>query len=90
MYGNGWQGWFCTPDGFGGMFGMGGIMMLIFWVIVLGLIFQAGKFFIAKEKKLAEAGAEDGLAILKQRYAAGKISPETYREMKKDIEEAAI
>ncbi len=80
MYGlyDGYGGW-----GAGSMMGWvgGGIMMIVFWALLIALIVWV----------VREAGGRNShhgsqaLNILKERYAKGEISKEEFETKKKDI-----
>lgn len=70
---------------FGHMFGWGldgGIMMLIFWAVILILIVWAVKEFGGKRDAEGKSSALD---ILKERYAKGEINKEEFETKKKDL-----
>ncbi len=77
--------------GWGGMF-FGGLMMLLFWggLIVLGfLAFRAltrsGGWHSRDTGSTVERGADNALAILKERYAKGEIDKEQYDRMRAEL-----
>ena len=73
------DGWFIP--GQGGVF-LGGIGMLLFWIlIIVGVIFLI-KGALREEKKNK---AETPLDILKKRYAKGEIDKKEYEEKKKEL-----
>ena len=68
-------------NGFGGMFGFGGIFMIVFWGLVIWGIYalirggiQAGSSGHKEEDR--------ALSILKERYAKGDITKEEFEEKK--------
>lgn len=66
------------------MFGwgiFGGIIMLIFWVVVILLIVWIIKQVGGQNNK----DNQSALNILKERYAKGEISKEEFESKKKDI-----
>ena len=71
MYGPG-HGWFM--GGFGSLFGLLLIGLLIFWVIRL---FQG-----AGADSSARRDREDSMEILKRKYANGDISTEEFRKIR--------
>ena len=74
MMGSGWSG---------GFYG-GGIFMMIFTTILIGLaIFFAVKFY--RNKGFEIGRDENPLDILKFRYAKGEITKDEFIAMKKDI-----
>lgn len=75
---SGYRTWPCAM-GYGSI---GGIMMLL-WVIVIGaLIYMIVK--VGSEKKLSPEGS-GALEILKQRYAKGEISKADFESMKQTL-----
>ena len=74
-----------------GMMFLGGLLMLLFWGIVIALAVWAIRKFTRSERDREEgkplAFREDSaLEILKQRYAKGEISREEYQNMRRDLE----
>jgi len=72
------SGWF----GIGGygMMGFGFPFMFLFWITVIWLVVT-----LINSGQRMESGKEP-LAILKERYASGKITKKQYETMKKEIE----
>lgn len=72
----------------GGWGGLGMILAVIFWGIVLyGLFLLFRSFAASKNPDAARSSRRDALEILKERYARGEITREEYLDMKKDLEE---
>lgn len=75
---NGW-GW--------GMGLLGGLGMLLFWGLIIGLVIWA----IVALTRLSQAGpsrssaAESALDILRRRLAAGEITPQEYDELRRKL-----
>ena len=87
-YGYGWGGmmgpW--MMGGYGG-FGfpfMGGIWMIVFWVLILGGVVWLVQVFARGTGSSAPQG-ESLLETLKQRYAKGEITQEQFEQMKQDL-----
>lgn len=62
------------------------LMMMIFWILVVGLVIYGVLLLISKvfEKKKAPAHQEDSaLQILKERYARGEINEEEFEHKKR-------
>jgi putative membrane protein len=80
MYGfyDGYSGW-----GEGSMMGLfgGGLMMIVFWAVFIGLIVWA----VREVNGRNAASGSRALDILKERYAKGDISKEEFESKKKDI-----
>jgi len=71
-----------------GMMGLwGGLMMLVFWIVVIVGIFILLKWLIEQTKSSSThpAEKETALDILKKRYAKGEIGKEEFEEKKKDL-----
>lgn len=71
--------------GIGNMMGLfgGGIMMLVFWVLLVLFI-----VWIVREvsgKNTRSRSESDALEILKERYAKGEIDKKEFEEKKKDL-----
>jgi len=68
----------------GGGFGMGGgLMMLVFWGIIIFLIVIAVRWFTVGKPESREP---DALDILKQRFARGEIDEEEFQKRKNTLE----
>lgn len=87
MYGlyNGYDGWGGNMMGWFG----GGLMMLVFWVLLIAFIVWAVKGFGGKnccshhsDSNYSDSNALD---ILKERYAKGEIDKKEFEEKKKDL-----
>lgn len=72
--------------GFGGLL-FGGLLMLLFWVLVIGAIIwlvvtvaRGGQASIA-----THTPGQTPLDILKMRYARGEITKEQYEQMRQDL-----
>ncbi len=69
--------------GWGMGFGLGWLLMIIFWIIViLGVVYLI-KLIAGGTKK--EEKAETALDILKKRYVRGEISKEEFEKIKDDL-----
>jgi putative membrane protein len=70
-----------------GMGWFGGIIMIVFWILILvGLIFLI-KWLIQStgRGKATGSGADRSLEILKERYAKGEIDKQEFESKKKDL-----
>ncbi len=75
--------------GYGGMFGFGWILNIIFWVVIIWLIVA-----VMRGRTWHNCGPggchhnnkeDDSMSILKERYAKGEITKEDFERMKKDL-----
>lgn len=69
-------------------FGLGWLLFLIFWVIVIAAIVWAVKWMFGggagyRHKDMPQE--DSALKILKERYARGEISKEEFENKKKDL-----
>jgi len=71
MSGNGWEHMF-----------FGGIIMLIFWGLIIALIVAAVRHFA---KARAQPAPPDAQAILRERYARGEIDRQEFEARKRDL-----
>jgi len=85
----GYGGWGMGPGMMGG-YGMGwfgGILMVVFWIlIIVGLVFLI-KWLIQStgRDKTTGISGDRSLEILKERYAKGEIDKEEFESKKKDL-----
>ncbi len=64
-----------------------GIVMLVFWLLVLaGLVLVVLWFVRQIRPGEAAAGRSRALAILQERYARGEITREQYEQVRRDLE----
>ena len=68
-------------EGYGNMMGWfgGGIMMILFWVLVIIFIVWIIREISGKNSR------SNALEILKERYAKGEIDKKEFEEKKKDL-----
>ncbi len=76
-----WMGGFQNGTGrfFMGFSPFGGLLILVFIVLVIYLLFKIVKSFTPASK--ATSDKNDSLGILKNRFARGEITQEEYRHM---------
>jgi putative membrane protein len=77
--------------GFGMMngFGFGGIFMILFWVVIIGLGVWLITSLVSRTSGQPPANlppAESPLDILKKRYARGEITKDQYDQMRRDLQ----
>jgi putative membrane protein len=80
MWGDYWgmPGW--------GFMGIGFILMILFWVIVIGLIIWGTRHFRTQNNMHnLSMGGKTPLEIAKERYARGEITKEQFEQLKKDL-----
>lgn len=66
-----------------GWFGGGWFMMVFWWVVVIvAIVLIIG--YINRNRSLPQKG-DSALEILRKRYAAGEITEDEYKRMKKEI-----
>jgi putative membrane protein len=77
--------------GWGGMM-FGGLMMVLFWGVLIALGFLAFRAFTRSdhwhsrdENRTGGRREDNALAILKDRYARGEIDKEQYERMRADL-----
>jgi putative membrane protein len=69
--------------GWGMGFGLGWILMILFWILViLGIVYLIKAITGGAKKGEKE---ESALDILKKRYARGEINKEDFEKMKDDL-----
>lgn len=72
--------------GWGAGFGLfGGLMMLLFWILIIAGIVLLVRWFINEGKLKGSRTEETPLDILKKRYAGGEINKEQYESMKQEL-----
>jgi putative membrane protein len=64
-----------------GMFG--GLMMLVFWGVVIALAFIAARWFTDRR---SGGGRSDAMEILKERFAKGEIDEDKFEKRKTALE----
>lgn len=75
-------------DGFGHMWGgghwiLGGLMMVVFWGLIIGLIVLAVRGFSSRSETAPQLNPLD---ILRERYARGEIDEDEYERRKAKLE----
>ncbi|MBI2409630.1 SHOCT domain-containing protein [Candidatus Kaiserbacteria bacterium] len=84
MYGlyDGYGGWGMMGNPLG--WAVGGVMMLVFWVVFIGLIVWAVREFSGRHYR-RDSRDSSALEILKERYARGEIDREEFESKKRDL-----
>ena len=77
-------------DGFW-MWGMGGILMVLFWILVILAIAALVRWLAVggghpPARREEDRGGRRALEILEERYARGEIDREEFQAKKKDLE----
>lgn len=81
------MGWGNHGYGMWGMGGFGGIMMILFWgVIIVGVVLVIRYFTAGQGGRQHVSEERDPLQILRERYARGEIGTEEFEERKKILE----
>ncbi len=68
-------------DGFWWMW----IIMVIFWIIVIGLIVWGITAFARRPHEMWGQPRSNAMDIARERYAKGEITKEQYEQIKKDL-----
>lgn len=78
--------WWHGPHlfGWGWMPGFG-LISILFWVLVVGLIVAAVRASRQRGAQSGPGGARSGLTILEERYAKGEIQRDEYLQKKGDL-----
>ncbi len=83
FYGHMWGDGHMWGGGYGMGYGLfGGLMMVLLWVIIIGLIVIAVRWWTEQ----GTAKRSSALDILQERLAKGEIDPKEYAERKKALE----
>jgi putative membrane protein len=70
-----------------GMGGFGGIIMILFWgLIIVGVVFVIRYFTAGQGGRPSLSSERDPLQILRERYAKGEIDTEEFEERLKNLE----
>jgi putative membrane protein len=71
-----------------------GIIMIVFWVVVITAIVLAVSGMIsnrqAPSRREGDFGSSDALEILRRRYARGEIDKQQYETMLRDLEQGPV
>jgi putative membrane protein len=78
------MGWSCDMPGWGGHW-FGGLLMLLFWVLIIVGIAALVRGFLPRSGGVSPAAPESPLEILKRRYAKGEVDKAEFEEKKRDI-----
>jgi putative membrane protein len=88
MHGDYWHPWGSGPMPFGGL---GWILMILFWVLVLvGIVALVKWIFTPSRDSTANTPSpparRKALEVLEERYARGELDREEFLERKRDLE----
>jgi putative membrane protein len=75
FWGHGWDG-----------MGWGGVVMLLFWVLVIAGVIVLLRRVRARDLDPERAPPRTALNILKERYARGEIDREEFEQKRRDLE----
>ena len=71
--------------GFGGMW-LGGLLMLVFWLFVLGgIVWLVLTLARSQSASPTSAAGQTPLELLRVRYARGEITKEQFDQMRRDL-----
>ena len=68
-----------------GLWGMGGLMLVFWGLILFGLILMINWLLTANRNEKREGTECDALQILKGRYARGEIDHDRYEQMRREL-----
>jgi|DewCreStandDraft_4_1066084.scaffolds.fasta_scaffold571715_1 putative membrane protein len=71
-----------TDCGWMPMMGIGFLSMVLFWAVLVGGLFFAGRWLWGQGTL---SRADSALEILKKRYARGEITKQEFEDMKRDV-----
>ncbi len=81
------MGWGGQGYGMGGMSGLGGIIMILFWgLIIVGIVMVIRYFTAGQGVGPSNRSGSDPLQILRERYARGEIDTQEFEERRKILE----
>ncbi len=75
----GYDGYMMGGHGF-----FGGVMMLLFWIVIIGVIVLAVRWLGDSDRSRAKDS--DAMNILRERLARGEIDPEEFEARRKSLE----
>lgn len=76
--------WCADMPGWGGHW-IGGLMMLLSWVLIIAGILAIIRWFFSRFDSRSRAAPASPLEILKRRYAKGEIDKAEFEEKRKDL-----
>ncbi|MFZ0132211.1 MAG: SHOCT domain-containing protein [Desulfobacterales bacterium] len=82
-WGPGMMGW-----GIGGGGWLGGIFMLVWWIVVIAALVALFRWLSTSRRSASacSSSSESALDIAKKRYARGEIDQEQYLALKRELE----
>ena len=76
----------CWHEGMGWWMVFGGILMVVFWGGLIGLVvWGISRLIQGSDSGPSSGQRRDALDIAKERYAKGEISREQFEQIKKDL-----
>ncbi|MHB1213967.1 MAG: SHOCT domain-containing protein [Thiobacillus sp.] len=80
------MGGYGMTGGFGGGFGLGGIFMILWWVLIIVGIAVLVKWLATSFGTAGRGGGDSkALDLLKERYARGEIDEQAFQKRKRDL-----
>jgi putative membrane protein len=74
-------------DPFGWGMGFGGLLMLLFWILVILGIIAVVKWLVSTSSNRDRGSGKTALEILKERYVRGEIDREEFEQKKRDLQD---
>jgi putative membrane protein len=65
-----------------GMMGLGFIMMILVWAIIIGLVIWGVRHF---SRRGYHSTSDSAMDIARERYAKGEINKEQFEQLRKDL-----
>ncbi len=76
----------CWADNAGWWMPLGWVLMVVFWVAVIGLgVWLISRLVRSSASGTSTAGGNGALAIARERYARGELSKDEFEKVKRDL-----